>query len=247
MAQDITNWKADYTTADTNTPAEGVLPTVGPELREMKAVIRSETLNRFFRSDRINAFYLSGDDTFYIDDTYDHEWATDVDILPGETMLLTLDHAGDIGEFWAVVKTVTLAAGQVRLSVFTGVHLNGTDGTLTHIRRSVYKVPLHPSHNATPAYAETVRQVSSLNPRISTCMCDLRNTATTVRVAFPFKIPAAWNVRIFGTPRVIGATPATGAYHIKSITRDELEFTVTFNAAPGAGNIVNWLFTVYIE
>lgn len=249
MPQSITNWKADYTTTDTNTPVEGDLPTVGPELREVKAVIREESLNKFFRSDKVNAFHAPTDptDTLRIDAVdLGGEWPTDADILPGETLLITLNDPDPV-EYWGVVKTVTLAPGEVVLAIFTGVLLDGTDGAVSHIRRSIYKVPAHPSHAIDPAYAETLGQVSSLAPTVSTMFAQAKDTATTMKVAFPFKIPMAYQVRIFGTYRSSVGAPPLGAMRIKSITRDELEATITLHSAPGVGNTAAWLFTVYVE
>lgn len=252
MPQKIEDWQADYTGADTNLPTEGQSPTVGPELREIKAVIRGETLNKHFRSDKINAFHavIDPDDTIRVDATdLGAEWPTDADILPGETLLVTLNDP-DAFEYWAVVKTVTLAPGEVILTLFTGVHLDGTDGTVSHIRRSIYKVPNHPSHPIDPAYEENMKQVSALPARFSTMFGRMTGAATTLKVGFPFKIPTAYNVRIFCTVKTFvsggGAVPI-GALLPKSITRDELEATLTVHTAPGGTSRVEWLFTVYIE
>lgn len=250
MPQSITDWHADYGGADTNVPTAGQAPTVGPELREIKAVIRGETLNKYFRSDKLPAFRSGGDpdDTLRVDSTLlsVDGIPTDANILPGETLLVTLNDP-DAFEYWAVVKTVTLGPSVVILTLFTGVHLDGTDGTVSHIRRSIYKVPVHPSSAVDPAYIETLGQVSSLPARVSTVFGQATGTATTIKVGFPFKIPAAYGIRIFGDVQTQTGTPPIGALRIKSITHDELEATVTLHTAPGAGNTVAWLFTVYIE
>jgi len=243
----ITDWKADYGGADTNTPNASASPTVGPELREIKAVIRGESLNKFFRSDKISATYVSGDDTLNIDSTgLTDGLPTDANFLPGETMLVTLNNPSP-AEYWAVVKTVTLLPGIVQLALFTGVHLNGTDGTLSHIRRSIYKVPVHASSAVDPSYIETLQDISSLPARTSCMLGQCTGTNTVFKVAFPFKIPATYNVRIFGT--LIGFTGGTtgGSMRIQSITHDTQEATITLQAAPSAAHSVAWLFTMYIE
>ncbi len=252
MPQTISDWKADYTGADTNLPTASQSPTVGPELREIKAVIRGETLNKLFASDKIPAFYVSGDDTFYIDDTaLTLDYPTDAEFLPGECLLLSLDDGTSVAEYWAVVKTVTLGPGIVTFSVFTGVHLNGTDGTLVAMRRSIYRVPIHPSHAAYGFYPPAMKlerdQTSSLPAKVWSIAGQCSGTNTVFKVAFPVKIPTGYQVRIFGTLGGFTGGTSAGSMRIQSITHDQYEATVTLQAAPGATKSVAWLFTMYIE
>jgi hypothetical protein len=238
MANIIDDWVSDFTGGDTNDPQNGDTPALGTELREVKAVIRGESLNKWFESTKIEVTYDSGGNTFLVPQA-ELDMPPSLDPQPGEVLLLT--QTGEPAEFWAVVTERVLVSTDVAITVATGVTL---DADLTHMRRSIFRPDPHP---ANLNYATQFKRVSPLPAQIFTTYNRCDGTNQTFTLGTPFFIPAALNYRVFCTPVDSSLAANAGAYRVRGINKSTSIVEITLNDAPGSGEWVNWMVTFFVE
>jgi hypothetical protein len=168
----ISDWEADYTGADTNVPASSTaIPfpantttDLGEVLRDTKAVIRSESLNKGWYPDSVAATYVSSTQFTLVGDVTD-SWTPSVAVKLNQSNTV-----------YTWIKDVNLSGGNTDVIITNAALTN----TLTTVTRGAFMPPSTPSRSENFGYP--MGTGSSLPPRVSQrgkfVVSDSTNTVT---------------------------------------------------------------------
>ena len=240
VAESLTDWKADYTGADTNTPAgsadpgsSGAATSLGAWLRSLKAITRSLTLEPGFDVMPTTATYVSAD-TFEI-------LAPTAYYVAGDSVLVSLGSQ----DLRAYVYSLLNMSGPTRTRyTLTNIQqLNGTaavlDGTLTHVRWSQHRVPTYPWswHGLTVEPAKAT--LPFREQMIYTVGLD--SGSTSIEIHLPYEMPDV-NYRVKIISHGSGVSGSTLDYATKAIVKTTTKVTLTMVTASTGNQFQVWIW-----
>lgn len=233
----ISDWKADYPSPDTNAapvtatsipfPVSGSGTDLGAVLRDRKAVIRAESLNKGWWPDAATATYVSSTRFTLVGDVH-ASWP------PGVAVKAKL--SGSTEYTWVQASTYT--GGSTRIDVADAV----LDATLSQVTRGAVLPNSTPTLDAVSDYPMGVG--SPLPPRI-TQRGQFRISSGTTSVTVPL-MRTERDTNYTPLLQVVGlGTPsayALDSYRVASIVKTTSSFTVTLAGSHAVATAMTWEF-----
>jgi hypothetical protein len=230
----ISDWEADYTGADTNVPASSTaIPfpantttDLGEVLRDTKAVIRSESLNKGWYPDSVAATYVSSTQFTLVGDVTD-SWTPSVAVKLNQSNTV-----------YTWIKDVNLSGGNTDVIITNAALTN----TLTTVTRGAFMPPSTPSRSENFGYP--MGTGSSIPPRVSQrgkfVVSDSTNTVTV-----PFiRTEPDTNYRVLIQLVSSDLLVDLDAQRFTTITKSTSNMALTLAAAPGASHTLEFEFAL---
>lgn len=234
----ISDWVADYAAGDTNTPANstGIAYPVdgstdlGAVLRDIKKVLRAESLNKGWWPDQRAAVRID-DDTFScasLPNATDYPAGTPVKLIGASSTAYGWISGHPAADEVEVTPAGQITAGFGITHVVFGAILPGSD-----------------PENAADSYPAGVG--SALPARLSQWGRFQISGNSTVSVQVPLaKTEPDTDYRVMIQAVDVDSGPAAnGAYRIDEISKATTSFTITIDAAPGAGTTVYYEYGIF--
>lgn len=233
----ISDWKADYTTADTNVPTGSTpLPfppvgdgnSLGEVIRDRKAVIRQESLNKGWTPDALTATYVSAD-TFTVtgDQRALFPLNAAVKYLKGTTT----------GYSW--VWKVSFAAGVTTVQLVDA--FPALDPTLTQVIPSALLPGSTPVRNAAGGYPVNVGSPFPLHVSQIGAF-DVSGSTTSAVVPFSRK---ERDLNYFVLLQLVsGGGPNINSTYVANVVKDVDKLSINFRDAPGGGWDNTWEYCI---
>lgn len=231
----ITDWKADYSGADLNVPADATaIPfpantttDLGETLRDTKAVIRQESLNKGWFPDAYTATFVNTT-----------KFTVGSDITAFVTTGSAIKAALGANTVFTFARDVSYGAPNTSVIVGNAVLTNA----LTTVIGGAFRPPSNPLRNFQTGYPLGIG--SSLPPYVSQLgRFMLKQATTTVTVPFT-KTEQDTNYRPLIQPVTFDAYASLDALRITTISKATTSMDVTIAAAVGGTNQVEFEFAL---